>query len=136
MSFLASIFGVSQSDEQKKEAALEAQREADYAPGGRVYNAIAARNGTAAADKAQAVVMGHDSANTEDVNTIDQQIQDAGYDGLKEGANAELALANKILKAPFEAAGQVALKAIPWQVWVTAAVALFFYFGGFRWLKK
>lgn len=132
---IGTLFGVDQKDLQKQESDLEANRNKDYMPGGRVYQKILATQGKAAADKVYAQVLGHEAINTQDVNTTDAQLLNAGEEGLQEGADAELALANKVLQAPFKAAAAVAFKGIPWQVWLTLGVIAFFYLGGLRLLK-
>jgi hypothetical protein len=60
-----------------------------------------------------------------------QLVTDAFYEGAGEGYDNMTGAAKEVLKSPFRLAWDI----IPWQLWLLAAVALFFWMGGAALLK-
>ena len=132
MSWVGDLFGA--KDAQARADALDNQlkaSEADYAPGGRIYNKIASEQGTAAADAAYAQVQGHVAAGTAADAHIDTQVNQAFQDQLNTEIGDIGGAVSTAAKVPFK----LAWSAIPWQVWVLGAVLLFFYMGGAKLLR-
>lgn len=129
MSFLGSIFGADdlQKEGDALDAKLAAMNNADYAPGGRLYNKVAATSGTAAADaNYDAVVKNLQTGATGDV---DAQINEAFKEGLQEGANNITGFVSGAFKFVGKALGAILL-GIPVWVWLGVGVVVFFYLGG------
>ena len=59
------------------------------------------------------------------------QMYEAAYDGLKEGADN----ITGAVKGPLNTAGGLVWNSIPWWVWIVGAAALFFWMGGGALLK-
>jgi hypothetical protein len=132
MSWISDLFGGNEA--QARADSLDNQlkaSEADYAPGGRVYNSIAATQGIDAANKAYATVQGHVAAGTAADAHIGAQIDQAFTDQLNTEISDVGGAVSTAVKVPFK----LAWSAIPWQVWVLGAVLLFFYMGGAKLLK-
>lgn len=138
----------------KAEAQLQQTANADYAPGGKTYNQIASTQGTAAADAAYQTVK-DDFANQGSVAGASIIPAAAGgafeifYDpaqaakdikdqasALGGGVGTGLAgFLNTFFGGLFNFVAGI-LKKIPWWVWIGVAVGLFFYFGGWKYLKR
>ena len=123
------------SDEQARaddlDRQLRALNERDYGPGGRIYEKVKTERGQEAADAVNATVQGHLGTQEDQSRDIEGQVDDAFLQGLQEGYDNETGFAKKVLASPFKLAWDV----IPWQLYVVALVALFFYLGGGVWLK-
>jgi len=134
MSFLSKIFlGVDLAEEQKRGDLLDAQGQKaaqDYQPGGRLYNKIAAEQGTAAADAAATQVEQHFEQGV--TGNVTDQVGQAFYDGLQEGASNIRTGVDKTVLGVLT----TALKTVPITVWIAAAAFAFFYFGGLGLIKR
>lgn len=132
MGWVSDLFGA--PSEQQRADALDNQlkaSEADYAPGGRIYNKIAAEQGMDAAQKAYDQVRQHVDNGTAADAHIDTQIQDAFNNQLSTEINDIGGAVSTAAATPF----RLAWSSIPWQVWALGAVLLFFYMGGGTLLK-
>ena len=114
------------------DAKIAAQQQADYAPGGRIYNQIADQNGGGitganAADNAWATVQAHDAQMTADTAAIQDAITVAAQTGANDGLNNAKAAVNSTLSG--------LLGMVPASVWLLLGVGAFLYLGGFTWLK-
>src|ERR1044071_3845155 len=132
MSWVSDIFGGNQ--EQARADALDKQlaaSEADYAPGGRIYQKIAAEQGMDAADRAYALVRKHAADGTAADAHIDTQIDKAFQDQLASEIGDVTGAVKTAATVPFK----LVFKSIPWQAWLLGAGALFLYMGGGKALK-
>lgn len=111
-----------------KLAALNAK---DYAPGGQVYNAIAAVSGTDAANAAENQVS-QDAAKSASSGSVKSQLVTAG----KTGAAAGLQGLASGIQGAVSGVFDTLAKLMPWQGWVALVAVAFLYFGGLKWLKK
>ena len=123
----------------EKAAAADAQlrqmNAVDYSPGGSIYNDAAGQYGSTYADSLAGTVaadyraqdisapMGQDAQRG--------QIQDAFDTTLQKKADG---IFGTFFGGLFDVIKTI-LKAIPFWVWIVAAVALFLYFGGAGWLR-
>ena len=120
-----------QSQSDSLDAQLNALNQADYSPGGSIYNSIAAVNGTAAADAALKQVQ--DNAASSAANgTVKDQLQTAGKEGAAQGLNSLAAGIQNFTSGLLS----TLTKLVPWQAWLALAIGAFLYFGGLKWLKK
>lgn len=62
---------------------------------------------------------------------VDKEIDAAFVEGAKEGYQSTTGGLKAFIAAPFKFLFEI----LPWQLWLAAAVALFFWMGGFAWLK-
>lgn len=133
MGLLSFFTGVDLEAEQQRGNELDAQLAAlnqkDYGPGGRIYQRIEAEQGTDAAERTYESVQ----ANLEGSQTgdVEQQVVAAFGEGLNEGFQSTTGGIRNALSAPFE----FIFKAVPWYFWIIGLGVLFFYAGGFVWLK-
>ncbi|MDE3068619.1 MAG: hypothetical protein KGJ60_13875 [Verrucomicrobiota bacterium] len=111
------------------DAKLTAMNNADYAPGGRIYNQIAAASGQSAADQAWASVQADLGAGA--TGNVSEQIVQAGQAGAAAGLNNLAAGVQSATSGIFDSL----FKIIPWQAWLIAGLALFVWLGGLVWLK-
>lgn len=127
MSFLTSIFGApSQQEADALDARLRAYNEETYGPGGRVYNAIAARDGAFAADSALQVTREHEATQEAQDRDIAGQVDTAFGEGLAEGAANIRHTVDKGVFGTLKAL----LSTVPISVWLALAIGGFLYFGG------
>ena len=132
MSFLSSLLGLDVTGSEEAAAADAKLREmnaVDYGPGGKFYSPT---NWTAVQDdyRAQDDALGGGPAPW---SAASQQAQ------VNQAFNAELGLqADSFVGAPLRFLGNLVktlLAAVPVWVWITGAVGLFLYAGGFTWLR-
>lgn len=120
---------------QTQSNALDAQlttlNQQDYAPGGQVYNAIAATNGQAAADTAYQQVQ-QNAAKSAAAGTVQSQLQAAGAQGAAQGLQSLASGIQSAVSGVFD----TLFKLMPWQAWAGIAIFVFIYFGGPKWIKK
>ena len=94
-----------QSQSDSLDAQLNALNQADYSPGGSIYNSIAAVNGTAAADAALKQVQ--DNAASSAANgTVKDQLQTAGKEGAAQGSQQPGCRHSKLYKRSLQHAHQ------------------------------
>jgi hypothetical protein len=135
MGWFSKIFyGVDLDEERKRsdelDAMIAAENEKDYGPGGVVYNKTVEEKGITAANQQWEEVQARQAA--DDHPDIEKEVNDAFYEGLEEGFENTTGAIKSTLAAPFK----FTFAALPWQVLVGAAVLLFFYMGGGRWLRN
>ena len=109
------------------DAQLRAMNSVDYAPGGKIYEKIAAERGTAAADAAQAQV----TANYDTQAPIGETAQNAAID--QAFTDSLDASASNLIGSPLAvlwAEIKALIKSVPWWVWIIGIVAVFFWLGG------
>lgn len=120
-----------QAQNNALDAQLNSLNQQDYAPGGQIYNAIAATNGTAAADTAYQQVQ-QDAASSASSGSVKSQLQQAGQQGAAQGLSN---LASGIQSATSGIFSTIA-KLMPWQAWLAIGGGLFLWLDGWTWLKK
>jgi len=115
------------------DAQLQQMNATDYAPGGNIYDTIAANDGTAAADAAQAAQKKNAASAAPSGQAAQRtQIDQAFTSTLDSQAQA-------IVGGPlavFWATVKSILKAIPWWLWLVILLVPFGYLGGFGWLSR
>lgn len=112
------------------DAQLNALNQQDYAPGGQIYNSIAAVNGTDAANAAYQQVQDN-AAKSASNGTVLNQLQTAGQQGAAQGLSN---LASKIQSAVSGIFGTL-FKLMPWQGWLAIGIVAFVWLGGLSWLR-
>lgn len=117
--------------QQEQGAALDAQLAAinnnTYAPGGTTYNSIKATQGQAAADAAWAKVQADQSNQEQQTASDNADVTAAAQAGAQQGLDNVKGGINHFFESFFGL--------IPMSVWLIGAVALFWWLGGFVWLK-
>ena len=119
MSFLADIFGAGDAEERGAEldAKLAEINTRDYIdPNGKYYSPDAAR-----------IVSEHLNAQQAETADFDASLDREFIAGLAEGRDN--------VKGAFNGAVWQLLKSVPFVVWVALAVYLFWFFGGWRYVK-
>jgi hypothetical protein len=126
--------GVDVDAEQQRanelDALIAAENEKDYGPGGVVYNQTLETQGAAAANAQWEGVQARQAADNHP--DISGEVGDAFQEGLQEGFDNTTGAIKSTLAAPF----RFTFAALPWQVLVLGAAALFVYMGGWRWLRN
>ena len=65
-------------------------------------------------------------------NVIEESFDEGWQEGRQNVSNAISGTLNRIIADPLRAI----IGGLPWWLWLAAGLAVFGYFGGFRWLKK
>ncbi len=135
MSFISSWFGADelQATGDAADAKLAEMNQRDYAPGGRLYNKIAAQQGTSAADAAYKATL--NNLDTGATGNVSAQIDAAFEEGLQDGANNITGFVSGAFKFVGKALGSILL-GIPVWVWLALAAIAFFYLGGGAVLRR
>ena len=108
---------------EQLDAKLAAINNAQYGPGGSVYNLVEQQSGTDAADLNWQTVQNHLNAQRADTASFESQVAGGFWDGLKQGA----ANVGSFLKNPF--------MGIPVAWWFIGAISLFLWMGGLDLIK-
>jgi len=134
MGLASFLFG--QSEEEKlQEAATDARLKAldqKYEKGGTIYNLISEREGAYAADNVLNIVHQDEARDAQDTATGDQQIDNAFDSELSRRTSLVRDAAGSSINAVFKSVFGL----VPWQVWLASAAFAFFYFGGWKILRK
>jgi len=132
------VTGYDLDEEQRRADETQRQLEArsvDYAPGGRLYAKIEDERGTAAADAAYSTVQ--DNIRAGDLGNVSDQVNGAFFEGLQQGADAELSFVKNIFSGIKKAAEALnPFAAIPTWLWIAALLAGLYYLGAFAWLRR
>lgn len=115
-----------QAQSDAADAQLQAMNNADYAPGGKIYNQIAAEQGTQAANNAYKGVTADDNSSAAGTADAAGQVSDAFSTQLASETSAIGQAGSGLISGTLKNLFRV----IPWQVWVIGGIALFVYLGG------
>ena len=116
------LTGKTQAQGQALDAQLAALNNQDYSPGGRIYEQIAAKDGTDAADKTLTIVQGNLATGA--TGDVLGQVGGAFQEGWQQGAMNER---NAISGFINSTVGNF-VRVIPWQIWLIAILAGTVYF--------
>jgi hypothetical protein len=120
-----------QATSDAADAQLQTLNNAQYAPGGTIYNKIAATQGTQAADAAWKNVQNDDASSAANTANITGQVSDAFQTQLSSETSGIGSTFSSFLSGLFKNAFNI----IPWQVWVIGGIALFIWLGGLSLFK-
>lgn len=129
------LYGVDLDDAQARsdaaDAALAAENQQDYGPGGSVYNQIVSERGIDAANRTYQEVMDRTYQSHEQTADVQGEVNEAFVEGLGEGFDRTTGAIRGTLAAPFK----FAWASLPWQLVAVGLVILFLYMGGGVFLK-